>query len=223
MRRQRRSLRGSPPGVLPLEDVPVRLHAMEHSQLVMAVELPGPEQGHAWPQTRVARSWHRPPHRGYPGYDDTWPLFAEDLRRFSWSPRQRSPEADLATRCELTYANPLRPDEDRSHSSRLGRALQGWTGIDPAEHLLPGPQDARASSRFQITGPNGAPAGHLSVEIESVWVEAREPLAVMTLSATGRPMGPGLGGVKAFFDNGFEWVVRGFAALTNLGAGQTTH
>jgi hypothetical protein len=161
---------------------------------------------------RLSVRWLRLPHDAYPSYDDIWPIFADDLRAFrGFASSPGLAEAPMTT-CELTYVNPVSPGEDWKRRGPLERMLMQWAGVDPGETLLPVPDDIQADTRYKISGHGGAPVGRLSVSVHSVWVEAPEPMVLVTLSAQGHPVGGGTKGVKEFFDTGFEWIVRGFAS-----------
>lgn len=162
---------------------------------------------------RLSVSWARHLHDGYASYDDIWLVFADHLDAFQRFVRSDG-HLDLPiTGCELTYVNPVAPTEGWRRRGLIERLLLHLSGIDPAETLLPLPEDVQSGARYKISGQDGATLGRLSVTVRSVWLETPEPMVLVTLSARGRPPGGG-DGVKVFFDTGFEWIVRAFAALT---------
>lgn len=163
---------------------------------------------------RLSVTWARHLHDGYASYEDLWSVFADDLNAFQGFLRSDG-HLDLPIAgCELTYVNPVAPGEDWRRRGLLERLLLHLSGIDPAETLLPMPEDVHSGARYKISGQDGAALGRLYVTVHSVWLETPEPMVLVTLSARGRPPGGGTDGVKVFFDTGFEWIVRGFAALT---------
>jgi hypothetical protein len=163
---------------------------------------------------RLVVRWARQAHDGFVPYDDLWPVCASDLdcfRRFVRS--QGGPDLGVA-QCELTYVNPLSPGTQWHSRGLLRRLLVQRAGVDPLDTLLPAPEDVQSGTRYKIHGSDGVTVGRLYVLVRSMWIENPEPMVLVTLSAQGRPGGGGMEGVKAFFDVGFEWIVRGFAALT---------
>lgn len=163
---------------------------------------------------RLSVSWARHLHDGYAPYDDISSIFSDDLDAFQRFVRSDG-HLDLPiTGCELTYVNPVAPGEGWRRRGLLERLLLHLSGIDPAETLLPLPEDVQSAACYKISGQDGVALGRLYVTVHSVWLETPEPIVLVTLSARGRPPGGGADGVKVFFDTGFEWIVRGFASLT---------
>jgi len=167
---------------------------------------------------RLSVSWTRQPHDGFASYDDIWPVFADDLEKFETFVRAQGLGHVPVAACELTYVNPISPGEDWQRRGVLERLLMQWARIDPTETLLPTPDEVESGTRYRIPGQDGAAVGRLFVTVHSVWLETPEPMILVTLSARGRPVGEGTEGAKMFFDTGFEWIVRGFAAVTSTEA-----
>ena len=168
---------------------------------------------HVTPE-RLSVSWTRQPHDGFASYDRIWPVFADDLENFEAFVRTQGLRHFPVGGCELTYVNPIAPGEDWRRRGVLERLLMQWARIDPTETLLPTPDEVESGTRYRIPGQDGAAVGRLFVTVHSVWLETPEPMILVTLSARGRPVGEGTEGAKVFFDTGFEWIVRGFAAVT---------
>ncbi|HAM02168.1 MAG TPA: hypothetical protein DCQ30_08060 [Acidimicrobiaceae bacterium] len=167
---------------------------------------------------RLRVSWGRQPHDGFASYDDIWPVFADDLENFEAFVRGQGLRHLPVEGCELTYVNPLAPGQDWRRRGVLERLLLQWAHVDPTETLLPTPEEVQSGTRYKIRGQDGAAVGRLYVTVDSVWLETPEPMILVTLTAHGRPVGEGTDGIRAFFDTGFEWIVRGFAALTSTEA-----
>lgn len=164
---------------------------------------------------RLSVRWERRQHDGFASYDDIWPVFADDLESFERLVTSNGHSSLPVGACELSYVNPFASGEDWQRRGVLERLLLQWSGIDPAETLLPTPDEIRTGTRYKIAGRDGAAVGRLNVSVHSVWLETPEPMILVTLSARGRPVGDGTEAVKVFFDAGFEWIVRGFASLTS--------
>jgi hypothetical protein len=167
---------------------------------------------------RLRVSWARQLHDGFASYDDIWPVFADDLEYFEAFVRAQGLGHFPVGSCELTYVNPIAPGEDWRRRGVLERLLMQWARIDPTETLLPTPDEVESGTRYRIPGQDGAAVGRLFVTVHSVWLETPEPMILVRLSARGRPVGEGTEGTKMFFDTGFEWIVRGFAAVTSTEA-----
>ncbi len=76
-------------------------------------------------------------------------------------------------------------------------------------------EEARFALTFVIPGDGTAPVGRLHVTAEPRYrLPDMMPILRLSLTARGAPRGGGIDGVRAFFEVGHEWIVRGFTSLT---------
>jgi hypothetical protein len=170
----------------------------------------GPPPSRWW----MARVWSRAPHHGFPEYDGLWPQFAGDVVEMTGLCAADGRPPPAISECELSYVNPITAVEPWPHNSRAERLLLQSFGGD-ADGLLPVPDDVVADARFSMPPRGAAPAGKMTVEMHWVSVEGPGQAVGMTLSARCRVPDGLLSTVHAFFDNALEWIILGFAALTD--------
>ena len=187
------------------------------SRLVMAV---GFDASAPWskppplPRWWVTRAWPRAPHHSFPDYDSLWPQFAADLDDVAEQCTENGRLPPAAAECELRFVNPVTPVEPWPRTSRLERLLLHWFADTAADGLLPTPEFAVADAHFSMPPRGKAPPGRMTIEMRWMSIEGPEPVVGMTLSARSRALDGELGAARAFFDNAFEWIVRGFAAVS---------
>ena len=163
---------------------------------------------------RFTRNWTKgASDQPYPSYDNLWPAFEDDFNQFCQFLSDEGIGDPAPIQCELTYVNPIAPETEWERHGQLDRILLPWSG-QYSEGFLSEPEDVQVAIRYKIPGPDGEPAGRLYVTVQPVWSEGPEPKVLMTLSARGRPFGPGIRGAMAFLDRGHEWIVRAFTTLT---------
>lgn len=164
---------------------------------------------------RFSRNWTRQSSEAdYPSYDALWPAFEEEFVAFTEFLAGEGIGEPIVEQCELTYVNPIGPGPEWDRHGQLSKLLVPWSEDQTEPAFLPEPEDVQATIRYRIPGPDGEPAGRLYVTAQPVWSAGPEPRILLTLSARGRPFGPGIEGVQAFLETGHEWIVRGFSALT---------
>ncbi len=165
---------------------------------------------------RFAHSWSRVPFEGFPDYESVWLAFAEDYAQIERAVIARGCDILLIEECELCYVNVVTPEERWARRSHLERLFADRLRQCPYDTFLPSPDEVVSDTRFRIPGADGRPAGTLSVTVHSLAAEGgTTPMTGITLSARGRVKSATLGGVKAFFDVAFEWIVRGYASLAS--------
>jgi len=163
---------------------------------------------------RFTRNWAKQSgDESYPSFDALWPKFASDFTSLSSFLEIEKFGTPSVTQCELTYVNPIKAGAGWSNHGELDKVLAPWSG-QQSEPFLPYPDDAQVAMRYTIPDDDGIPVGRLYVKVDSVISPEQEPVILMTLSARGRPLGPGLEGAKGFLDLAHEWIVRGFTSLT---------
>ncbi len=114
--------------------------------------------------------------------------------------------------CELTYVNHIKLTEDDRSEGPFGGAIRG---ANPAAgDFLPSPEGAQIAWSY-LMPQAGRGRGRLHLAASSVaGGAAGERRIQLVLTARGRPSEEDLKGTLAFFDQGHEWIVRGFKDLT---------
>ena len=162
---------------------------------------------HNWRQTAADQP--------YPRYAHFRPIFADRLSDLVDHLEKHDMGKLQPVQCEVTYINHIPLDTVPNRT--LAGVLAPWSETN-SDQFLPGPEDVRATVRYQIPGPGGTPVGRLYVSADPVWatVPGHPPSEVLLLQlfCRGRPLGPGIGGVLDFCDLAHEWIVRGFASIT---------
>ena len=161
-------------------------------------------------QDRFARNWRRGDVSGrYPSYENIRGPFERDLRTFEKFMSDEKLGALKPVQAEVTYVNHIRPGVWTTHSE-LDKVLVNWTAAQG--QFLDAPEDARLAWRYVIRDGKKF-AGRLHVAAQPAYA-VDDPIFLLTLTARGNPLGPGIEGALKFLDLGHEWIVRGFADLT---------
>jgi uncharacterized protein (TIGR04255 family) len=151
----------------------------------------------------------------YPRYENIRDTFRREAEVFATFVERQSLGEINPNQCEVTYVNLIEPGPNWSDPGELGQVL---TVFDPrySEPFLPEIEHAEIGLRYVIPGPGPEdPVGRLRVNIRPVFrSHDGVPLFRLQMMARGQPLGEGLDGVVSFFNLGREWIVRGFAAIT---------
>jgi hypothetical protein len=166
----------------------------------------------------VTRAWPRAAHHPFPDYDGLWPEFATDLDDMAMTCVERGRQAPVVSECTLSYVNPVTAVEPWPRNRRLERLLLHWFGDGFADGLLPTPDDVVADAHFSLPRRGAAPPGTMTIEMHWLSVEGPEHLVATTLSARSVVPDGELGSVRAFFDHALDWIIRGFAAVSDAAA-----
>jgi uncharacterized protein (TIGR04255 family) len=162
------------------------------------------------------RNWRRAGSgESYPRYQRLRELFKADLTHFDNFVNETFSRRIVPTRCEITYVNHIPSGDGWNNFGDIDKIVSCCAS--PATGaFLPQPEECTYETKFPIRNePSGHFLGRLTVSVKPAFRrEDKHPLFVMTLSARGKPLGPGLSGGLNFLDIGHEWIVRGFADLT---------
>lgn len=147
----------------------------------------------------------------YPRYKRLRSEFREELNVLAFFLRDEGLGELAIDQCEITYVNHVVVPPGIPSADERERFLTNWTSLPPSS-FLPMPEDTVLQWRFRIPG-DPAPR-RLHVLAQQARRGDGQPFWVMNLMARGRPAKPGIDGSFEFFDLGHEWIVRGFADLT---------
>lgn len=159
----------------------------------------------------LAANWRKvAPDAEYGRWDSRWEAFAGWIDRVEAAV---APDKGLVhDQVEVTYINHIEPSGVWTNHSE---ATEVFTYLRPTDGpFLGSPEQQRTDSQFVMTH-EGEPVGRLHVKVVPGFRRsAAEPVFLMNLTARGRPIGEGRGGIQRFADLAHEWIVRGFADLT---------
>lgn len=159
----------------------------------------------------MPRSRTRAAGEGYPSYATLKPRFDDDFRSLrDHLIRQGFPPL-VATQCELTYLNPIEPDEHWSQPGELNKVIAPWCG-QLSETFLPEPEAVQLGARW-VVEVDGARLGRFTADVRPMTAD-RASKILLTLQSRLKPLGTGQPGIDASLDLSHEWIVWGFASLT---------
>lgn len=161
----------------------------------------------------IARNWRGPDDEPYPRYPAIRGRFERDLRSLDAFLHDIGSGSFVATQCEVTYVNHVRPAEGVwTNHGDLHKAFRQVS--PPAPGVLPPPEEMRYQAKY-VMGEVDDPAGRLYVSAEPAYTrEDRLPIFVLSLTARGRPLGAGIEGVLGFADRARGWIVSAFVDIT---------
>ncbi|HZQ86839.1 MAG TPA: TIGR04255 family protein [Acidimicrobiales bacterium] len=163
---------------------------------------------------RFTRNWTRSSSEvPYPSYDALRPRFASDLQEFSEFVQGAGLGQLAYNQAELTYINPIRPNDAWARHSDVAGMLAPWSG-DYSDGFLGDPEDLQLALRYPFDDEHGQRCGRLLVSLKPVYELVGQPVYLLTLTARGRPPGPGVEGTLRFLDVAHRWIVKGFTTLT---------
>jgi uncharacterized protein (TIGR04255 family) len=150
----------------------------------------------------------------YPRYPNVRDSFFAGLDKLDQFISSESLGNLVFDQCEVSYINHIAAGQGwNSHADApaVFTFLCDHTSRDP----LPEPENVRSELRYVLRGGEGAPIGRLIVALTPAFRRTDEcPIFVFQLTARGRPISEGKGGLRHFLDLGRAAIVNGFAALT---------
>lgn len=162
-----------------------------------------------------ACNWRRHvPSATYPRYSHVRSQFEKGFRAFTSFAEENQLGEVSPLRCEVSYVNHLPAGEGWEKFGELHKVLSGCSFVRPST-FLPEAEEIRLLRRFAMRDDTRQFRGRLTVSANPAFRKPdKHPLVVLTLTARGAPISPGIEGVLGFFDLGREWIVRGFVDLT---------
>jgi uncharacterized protein (TIGR04255 family) len=150
----------------------------------------------------------------YPRYDSIRSRFSSALNVFSSFAASEKLGEIIPMQCEVTYVNHILAGEGWSTHADLDRVITMWENRY-SESYLPRPEDAAFQTRFLMADEGGMPLGRLHVQLQSAYRSVdKHPIFELNLTARGAPQSADFAAAFRLFDQQHEWIVRGFACLT---------
>jgi uncharacterized protein (TIGR04255 family) len=160
---------------------------------------------------RLLHNWRKQSDTdSYPRYEACLDRFQTVWRAFRKFLAEENLPLPTPDQLELTYVNHIPLDRPISSLADIGEVFPDikW---QTSRSFLPTPSGLRWSLNFEL--PNQT--GRLHVDVKTA-VRAKDsvPLLVCELTTRGAPTSPDDDALAAWFGQGREWIVKGFADLT---------
>jgi uncharacterized protein (TIGR04255 family) len=160
---------------------------------------------------RVLHNWRKQAEKDeYPRYEKCLERFQSVWRGYrEFLDRERLP-VPVADQLELTYVNHIPYPSAMNSLADISAVFPDITW-QPNRLILPAPSALRWRLDFDL--PNNT--GRLHVDVKTgVRTKDKLPLLVCELTARGLPEGSDDQALASWFDQGRQWIVKGFADLT---------
>jgi uncharacterized protein (TIGR04255 family) len=164
---------------------------------------------------RFVHNWRRTTiNEVYPRFPDILSRFIDELNEFMTFLQKESLGQLVPRQCEVTYVNHLRVEQGWNNLGEVNKLLSIWSGTY-SDEFLKTPEDVAMRIRYRIQDDAGSSIGRLHITFEPAFDNrTSEPLAVLGLTARGKPLGPDLEGIKKFLQLGRMQIVRSFTSIT---------
>ncbi len=166
-------------------------------------------------QDRFIRNWRKiQGDEPYPHYEIISESFKKDFDIYKKFLSDEGLGEFVPNQCEITYVNHIFQGEGWKHHGELEKLFTVWDARY-SDSFLPQPEDVTFAVRYQIPREGDKPLGRLNIIVRPGFQKTdNKPLIAMTLIARGKPLDGEGDGVIPFFNEGREWIVRGFASIT---------
>lgn len=149
----------------------------------------------------------------YPRWEAIEAFFVAQYQRFAAFIEESGFGGVAPHQCEVTYVNPIDPNELWRGHGEPHKILSLLTAPDPGA-FLGVPEDLHLQGRW-IIERDGEPIGRFHVNAQPAYRNKdAEPVLLLTLTARGRPASVELGDVVEFMRVGHDWIVNGFVSIT---------
>ena len=162
---------------------------------------------------RFLHNWKKAqPEDDYPHYGSVIEMFEDCLSLFRNFLEEECLGSIEPLQYELTYVNHIPKGDGWKTLEDIGKVFPNFAWTSENDHFLPGPEGINWSTTFIL--PNRA--GRLHVSIRSAQrMRDNHPIIRLDLTARGIGSEKTLEAMRSWFDMGHEWIVRGFADLTD--------
>lgn len=154
----------------------------------------------------------------YPRFRTVFANFRSHLERFKAFVEEHSLGTILPVQCELTYINHVLESAHWTKGKPLSNLFPDFSWRNLNGRFLPEYEGANWRTMFRLPDENG----RLHVTIQTAFRRPdNEPLVVLEMKARGIGKDRSLDALWAWFDVAHEWIVRGFADVTDKAVQRT--
>lgn len=156
----------------------------------------------------------------YGRWDSRWDAFKRWFGLFEEHVAKQFGAPVDYVQCEVTYVNHIEPEGVWKHHGEIDQVITlvgspGDTQLPVKEQAFSEAEAVNVTARYLIQNDEGSPIGRLHVTTAEAFKKAdNTPIIQLTLTARGRPEGPGFEGVQRFAERAHIYIVRAFCALT---------
>ena len=162
---------------------------------------------------RFCYNWRKTrPGDVYPRHDHMKERFHENWESFCDFVEGTEHGLPQVDQCELTYINHLPQDEGWSQVGDIHKLFPSFAWVN-GKKFLPSPCTLGCQLLFDLRGTGGRL--HVSLRHGKKQDEPQSQVFVLELTARGKPQKTTIDGLLDWFSLAREWIVRGFADLTN--------
>lgn len=148
----------------------------------------------------------------YPRYPHMKAKFEESWEAFLAFVKDTGHESPTVDQCEMTYINYLPCDLALSSPGDVAKIVP-FFAWPKGTKFLPVPRSLGCKLVFDLNGPQGRL--HASLKHGRRMDESESELFILDLTARGLPSATDASGLRQWFGEAREWIVRGFADLTS--------
>ena len=165
-------------------------------------------------QDRFCFNWRRVKADDYyPRYDYMRSQFTDRWKQFCGFAKSQSGELPTVDLLEMTYVNHIFKGDGWDVPGEIGKIFPAISFHGKADFLTL-PASLSATMVFDVKGTHGRL--HVSCRHARLIQEDQRELFRLELVARGRPEKADSEGILEWFAEGRQWIVRGFADLTNI-------
>lgn len=147
----------------------------------------------------------------YPRYDEVLAHFLSQFDKFASFIQTSALGTIEPVQYELTYVNQIPVGLGWAGNGEIGRVLPDFNWRTAADRFLPAPETVNWATTFLLPNKNG----RLYVNaVSAERTDTGEQVLQLTLTARGISENATLDGMRIWFDNAREWIVRGFKDIT---------
>ncbi len=166
-------------------------------------------------QDRLLFNWRKGAEGAtYPRYENVRDRFFEIYNKFSAFLKAGDLGVIEPQQCEVSYYNRFELENGEAPFSGVPSLIAPWSG-KYSEDFLPDLESGAMYMKYLMRSQGGDPFGRFHVQLQPKIELTNKTLYYgLDLVSRGKPPSSDADGVRAFFEEGHVWGVKGFAAFT---------
>lgn len=161
---------------------------------------------------RFLHNWRKGPANEYPRYDAVKRMFQDSLSTFEGFLAEMKLGELNVRQCEMTYLNHIPKGEGWSTIDEVISLFPDLTLRDKTSRFLKSPVDVNWRYVFNLPDNRGKLFASIRLAKRS---QDNVPIVMFELTVRGKPESKTRASLWEWYDLAREWIVRGFADLTN--------